>query len=56
MKPRLCAVNDLSLNNLGFSIELRHACDAAEKSMRFLNYLVSNAIAAAPDYKLKNDG
>jgi len=54
MKPRLCAVNDLSLNNLGFSIELRHACDAAEKSTRFLNYLISNAIAAAPDYKADN--
>lgn len=47
-------MNDLSLNNLGFSIELRHACDAAEKSTRFLDYLISNAIAAAPDLKSDN--
>ena len=45
-------MDEINSNNTGFSIELRHALDAAEKSCRFLNFLKSESINTAPFYKI----
>lgn len=45
-------MNDTYLDNTEFSIELRHALHAAEKSSKFLNYLIRKSIDISPTYKL----
>ena len=47
-------MNEINSNNTDFTIELRHALDAAEKSRRFLNFLKSESIHTAPFYKIDN--
>jgi 3'-phosphoadenosine 5'-phosphosulfate (PAPS) 3'-phosphatase len=47
-------MNEIYFNNTYFSLELRHALDAAKKSCRCLNYLKEHPINISPTFKLDN--
>lgn len=47
-------MNEINIKNTYFSLELRHALDAAKKSCRFLNYLKEHPINISSTFKLDN--